>query len=154
KGLAAPEAGEALARARQLCEQSNRPTQLGRVLYGQYLFRLARGDLDQAAHHAGEMRHLGETRNDAMWKYLGSTVSGSACCYHGRFVEARAHSENAVSSWDAPFRAYVVPPPDPYVGALIHLSLTLLCLGYVDQARRRRNETLAEARCLSPHTLG
>ena len=37
--------------------------------------------------------------------------------------------------------------------SLIILSRTLLCLGYVDQARLRRDEALAEARRLSPYTL-
>jgi predicted ATPase len=39
------------------------------------------------------------------------------------------------------------------VVALIYLSRTLLCLGYVDQARRRRNEALADARRHSPYSL-
>ena len=39
KGWPAPEPGKAFARARQLCEQLNRPAQLGPVLVGQYLFR-------------------------------------------------------------------------------------------------------------------
>ena len=33
------------------------------------------------------------------------------------------------------------------------LSRTFLCLGYVDRARRHRNEALAEARRLSPNNL-
>ena len=36
---------------------------------------------------------------------------------------------------------------------LIFLSRTLLYLGYVDQARLRRDEALAEARRLSPYNL-
>jgi predicted ATPase len=39
KGYSAPEPGEAFARARQLCDQANRPQDLGRVLVGQYMFR-------------------------------------------------------------------------------------------------------------------
>jgi predicted ATPase len=84
KGLAAFEAGEAYARARQLCEQLDRPAQLGLVLYGQFLFRIVRGELEQAEHHAEEMRHLGEARNDAMWKCFGSQLSGNICFYLGK----------------------------------------------------------------------
>src|SRR3979490_1117581 len=76
KGLAAFEPGEAYARARRLCEQLNRPVQLGLVLYGQFLFRIVRGELEEAEHHAEEMRHLGEARNDTMRKCFGSEVSG------------------------------------------------------------------------------
>ena len=39
------------------------------------------------------------------------------------------------------------------MATLIILSRTLLCLGYVDQARLRRDEALAEARRISPHNL-
>lgn len=39
---------------------------------------------------------------------------------------------------------------DPYVGAMFHLSRTLLCLGHLDEARLRRDEALAEAQRLSP----
>ena len=67
KGLAAPEPGEALARARHLCELLAQPQQLGMVLRGQFLFGVVRGELDQAERHAEEMLHLGEARNDAMW---------------------------------------------------------------------------------------
>ena len=128
KGLAAHEPAQAFARARQLCELLNRPEQLGRVLYGQYLSRLSRGEIYQAAHHAGEMRHLGEASNDGMWKYFGFRVSGSVCFYLGKFIEARRYNENALCSWNPMFRGFVAPPPDPHVGTLIHLSLTLACL--------------------------
>jgi hypothetical protein len=51
KGFAAPEVGESYDRARQLCQHLNRPQQLGQVLVGQFVCRLVRGELDQAARH-------------------------------------------------------------------------------------------------------
>jgi class 3 adenylate cyclase len=153
KGWSAPEPGEAFARARQLCEQLNRPAQLGQVLYGQYLFRLVRGELDRAEHHAEEMRHLGETQDDAMWKCSGSSISGTTCFWLSKFIDARAYCENALFLWDPMYRALTVATQDLYVHILLNLSRTLLCLGYVDQARLRRDEGLAEARRLSPYNL-
>jgi class 3 adenylate cyclase/tetratricopeptide (TPR) repeat protein len=150
KGPAALEAGEAYARARRLCEQLNRPVQLGLVLYGQFLFRIVRGELEQAEHHAEEMRHLGEARNDAMWKCFGSQLSGNICFYLGKFTDVRAYLENALSLWDPTHRAFAPTAEDPYVGAMFHFSRTLLCLGHLDQARLRRDEALAEAQRLSP----
>jgi predicted ATPase len=153
KGWPAPEPGMAFARARQLCEQLNRPAQLGPVLVGQFLFRLVRGELDQAESHAEEMRHLGETQNDVMWKCSGSSLSGIVCFWLGKFIDARPYSENALSSWDPSYRALAVATQDLYVHILSNLSRTLLYLGYVDQARLRRDEALAEARRLSPYNL-
>jgi class 3 adenylate cyclase/predicted ATPase len=153
KGYTSPEPGEAYARARQLCERLNRPPQLGPVLYGQFVFRLVRGELKHAEHHAEEMRHLGGDRNDMMWKCSGSSLSGIICFWLGKFVDARAYSENAFSLWDPTYRAILASPQDPYVHILLNLSRTLLSLGYIDQARFRRDEALDEARRLSPYNL-
>jgi predicted ATPase len=152
KGYAAPESGEAFGRARQLCKQLNRPAQLGRVLLGQWHFRLVRGELEQAKHHAEEIRHLGEALNDVMWTCFGSTYSGATQFFLGRFTDARAYEENALSLWDPTYRAFATAAEDPYVVTRMRLSRTLLCLGYVDQADSRREEALAEARRLSPST--
>jgi predicted ATPase len=153
KGLAAPEPGEAFARARQLCEHLARPQQLGTVLTGQWLFCLVRAELDQAEHHAEEMRRLGAARDDVMWACFGSSFSGLTRHFTGKFVDARAYLENALSLWDPTFRRSWASPDDPYVQILIFLSRTLLYLGYVDQAQLRRDEALAEARLLSPYNL-
>jgi predicted ATPase len=72
KGVGASEPGEVFARARQLCEQLDRPQQLGTVLTGQWIFRLVRAELDQSEHHTAEVRNLGEVRNDVMWACFGS----------------------------------------------------------------------------------
>jgi predicted ATPase len=153
KGFAAAEPGEAYARGRQLCEQVKRPAQLGEVLVGQFVFRLVRGDLGLAELHAEEISQLGEVRNDPMWKCFGLDRSGTACFWLGKFIDARTCFEKYLSLWDLMYRASWPAPEDLYVVRLVNLSRTLLCLGYVDQARLRRNEALAEARRLLPHTL-
>jgi class 3 adenylate cyclase/tetratricopeptide (TPR) repeat protein len=153
KGIGAPEPGEAFARARQLCKELNQSMQLGSVLIGQFLFRIVRGELEQAENHAREIRELGDSRNDAMWKCFGSVFSGNSCWWLGKFVEARAYLENALYLWDQKYGAIVPTPQDPYLRSLIFLFRTLLCLGHIDQARLRRDEALAEARRLSPYNL-
>ena len=86
------------------------------------------------------------------WKFIGSACSGHICCWRGKFDEARAYYENALSLWDPTYRAFA-STLDPYVVILTFLSRTLLCLGYVDQARLRQDEALAEARRRSPFNL-
>jgi hypothetical protein len=135
KGLSAPEPGEAFARARQLCEQLNQPPQLGEVIKWQFSFRLVRGDLEQAERHAEEIRHLGNASNEAMWKLTGSRLSGIVYCFLGKFILARAHSEDALSLADLSLRAVAAATPeDPHASNLLYLSRALLCLGYIDQA--------------------
>jgi predicted ATPase len=68
KGFAAPATGAALDRARQLCQRSNQSQQLmGPILRGQFTFRLVRGELQQAAHHAEEITHLATLRRKNEW---------------------------------------------------------------------------------------
>lgn len=150
KGLAEVETGEVYARARELCEQLKRPEQLGLVLYGQYLFRIVRGELEQAEHHAGELRHLREAGDDAMWRCFGSQIGGNICFYLGKFSDVRVYHESAFSLWDSTYRAFAPTAEDPYVGAMIHFFRTLLCLGHLDLARSRRDEALTESQRLSP----
>jgi class 3 adenylate cyclase/predicted ATPase len=153
KGYSAPEPGDAFARARYLCEQLNWPPQFGSVLRGEFVFRLVRGELARAEHHADEIRQLGETRNDVMWKCFGSMFSGNICCWLAKFGDARAYYEKALSLWNPAYAAYAATPEDPYIGSLCHISRTLLCLGYVDQARSRTNEALAKGRQISLYNL-
>jgi hypothetical protein len=70
RGHGAPEPGEALARARQLCEKLERASQLGPILTGQWLFCLVRGELEEAENHAEELRHLGKALNDLRWTFF------------------------------------------------------------------------------------
>ena len=138
EGYAAPEAGQAFARARQLCEELHRPPKL-RVLAGQFSFRLVRAELLQAEQHACEIRQLGEAQDDVIWKRSGSSLSGIVCSYLGKFIEARVYLEDWLCSWDPKHRAPSTSAEHPYVVSLVHLSRTLLCLGFLNQARSRRD---------------
>jgi class 3 adenylate cyclase/tetratricopeptide (TPR) repeat protein len=154
KGYGAPEPQEAYVRARELCTKLGRPPQLARVLVGQYLLCAIRGELLEAERHADEIRHLGKVWNEPIWKFTGANLSGIICKYLGKFIDARAHTELAVSLWDPRFRASAASPTDSFVSAMTNLSRTLICLGYADQARLWRDKALAEARRLgSPYTL-
>jgi class 3 adenylate cyclase/predicted ATPase len=152
KGYATPEPGEAYARARQLCEQLNWPQQSAIVLGGQWLYHVARAELEQGEHQAEVMRHLCERSDDVSWNVAAGRISGCTCFFLGKFIEARAYLENILAKWDSTYRASTWAE-DPYVSSLIYLFRTLLCLGYLDQARQRRDEALAEARRLSPDSL-
>ena len=153
KGYGADEPAQTYARARELCEQLNRPAQLGQVLWGHWVFCHVRAELEQAEDYSEAMRHLGDAQTDPMWKCFASAYSADTCSYLGKFTEARAYSEKALSLWNASYRAFVPIAGDPYVVSLISLSQALLWLGHVEQARLRRNEVLSEARRLSPYTV-
>jgi class 3 adenylate cyclase/predicted ATPase len=153
KGYSADEPGEAYARARQLCEELNRPAQLGPVLWGQFVYRYVRAELDQAESLAEELRHQGHIRNDPKWKHTGSHASGVFCSASGSFVDACAYCEDAISMWDPALRAFVPSPEDPYVSVRLYYYRALVCSGRINEARLRVGEALAEARRLSPFNV-
>ena len=142
-GWSAPEPGDAYARARQLCEQLNRPALLRPVLLGQWGFHQVRAELEQAEDCAKQILQFGEIRNELMWKCFGSYVSGYPCFYLGKFADAGAHCKNALSFWDPTYRAFWGSPNDAHVEAMTHFSRTLLSIGYIEQARLWRDQAIA-----------
>jgi class 3 adenylate cyclase/predicted ATPase len=153
KGYGAPELGEALARGRSLCEQLDRAEQLAPVMCGQWVFRSVRGELIQAEQHTEEVRRFADGRNDDVWKCFGHIISGDVSLWLGKFIDARTYLETALSLWEPSYRALGPLPEDTHVHILKFLYRTLVCIGYVDQARLRRDEALAEARRISPYNL-
>jgi len=99
------------------------------------------------------VRRLGKAQDDAMWQCFGSSFSGMTRHFTGKFVEALAYGEKALSLWDPAFRRFSASPDDPFVQLLVFISRTLLYLGYLDKARLRRGEAVAEARRLSPYNF-
>ena len=79
KGYASREADQAFARARQLCEQLNRQAKLVSVLFGQFVIRFQRAELEQLRQDAQEIRQLGEASNDVPLEWLGCRYCGLAC---------------------------------------------------------------------------
>ena len=126
KGYGAAEPAETYARARELCEQLNRPAQLGQVIWGQWVFCHVRAELEQAEGFSNAMRQHADTQNDAMWKCFASAYSADTCSYLGKFREARTYSEKALPLWNASYRAFAPAAGDPYVVSLISLSRALL----------------------------
>jgi class 3 adenylate cyclase/predicted ATPase len=153
KGYGASEPGEAYAQARQLCEQLNRPAQLGTILAGQFAFRQVRAELEQAERHAEEISQLGDALDDVMWKCFGWVYKGHTRTYLGKFTDASICAANALRLWAPKYRALALTPADPHVVSLIFLSRALLCLGQIARARLLGDEALAEAQRLSPYTL-
>ena len=151
KGYGAPETGEAFNRARSLCEQLDRPPQLVSVLHGQWVRVLLAGDLALARSRAEELLTLGMERNDPVWTVMGCRISGVTCCWLGELIAARDYLERGLLLYDpAHHSSYAeLTVDDTHVVMLTYLAWTLLCLGYLDQARAKREAALAEARLLS-----
>ena len=131
--------GDAYARARQLCDQLDRPQQGLLVLYGQWLHYLMQAELDNAQQLAAELLQVGEVRGDIAARVMGRQATGYASLYRGDFIRARARLEHALALYDPNHRPFYIElaAQDPLVFILLQLAPVLACLGYVDQALSR-----------------
>jgi class 3 adenylate cyclase/predicted ATPase len=148
-----PAVGEAFTRARQLCDQLDQPAQASAVMSGQCIYYTIRGELARACQVAKELLEFGEARNDRDATFQGCASSALTWFHIGDFVAARAHAERALALYDPAFwTANWTVSPQSYAGMFLFRSLTYL--GYLDQARFRRDEHLGLARKQAhAHTL-
>jgi predicted ATPase len=151
QGWAAPQAGQANARARELCEQLGVTAQLWPVLYGQWVFHGVRAEHDAAREVADEFLRRAQEHQDAGATVVAHRIQGTGAFWRGDIAAAREHLERTLALYD-PERHHSLAflyVQDPRVAALSALSWTLLAQGYPEQARARSHEALGAARELA-----
>ena len=143
-GWAAPAAGEALGRARQLGARLNQPARLALVLTGQFVYHLNRAELPLAHELSKEILDLGRDEDNTAIKFAGHACSAQSRFLLGDFSGSRADAEEALRLYDP------AHPPFWTIDAqsimLIFYFHSLTYLGYLDEARSRRDEALALGR--------
>jgi predicted ATPase len=147
RGWAAPEAGRANIRARELCELIGATDQLLPVLYGQWAFHAVRAEHCAARDVAEELLRRAQQHQDDAAILVAHRILGISAFWRGEAKAAREHLEHALALND-PVRHHALAllyVQDPRVAALSGLSWTLLALGYPEQARARSREALAAA---------
>jgi class 3 adenylate cyclase/predicted ATPase len=145
KGSAAPEAGDAYARARELWEQLGSPSEFVHIPFGQFLHHWLRGKLDVAQSLAEDLLRLSRQRNDSAGLVLGHLSSGRNLIVVGRFASSRSHLEAGLALYD-PISHRSVVPDDFHIATKTFLGIVLLCLGFPTQALAWSNAAIAEAR--------
>jgi class 3 adenylate cyclase/predicted ATPase len=154
KGHAAPETGQAYARARELWEQLGSPPGFLQVPYGQSRYHGHRGELDQAQRLDEDLLRLSRQRNDSAGLILGHLSAGRNLMYGGKFVASRSHLEAGFALYDPISHRSLVRQFGmyPQVGSQAYLGIVLFCLGYPDQAFVQSNAAIAGARRLAHPT--
>lgn len=157
RGWAAPEVGQANARARELCERLGDTSRLFPVLYGDWVFHVVRAELE-AGRKAGEelLRRAREERELAA-ETVGNRIVGTDAFLRGDVATAREHLEQSLALYDPQQHRSLafLFAQDPRIAGLSVLSWALFALGHPEQARARSNEALADASELSHrNTLG
>jgi predicted ATPase len=152
KGPAAPETGQAYARARELWEQLGSPSEFRQVPFAQSRYHLNRGELDRAQRLDEDLLRLSRQRNDSAGLVLGHVSSGRNLFFGGRLPSSRSHLEEALALYDPIAHGSLVHQADshPHVNSQAFLGIALFCLGFPDRALARSNAAITEARRL-PH---
>ncbi len=150
KGYGTPEVGQAYARSRELCQQIDDARQLGRVLYGLWVFYLTRAELQTALELAEEIQDLSSAQDDADCRLRRHNAMGSTLCFMGQFTRARDHLTQGMAC-EAPRQSRTPSPADatvPQVANFAYASWALWYLGYPDQAlaASQEGERLARER--------
>jgi predicted ATPase len=151
KGYAAPETGDAYARARHLWEQLGSLSEFLRIPYGQSLYHAVRGELDLAQRLDEDLLRLSYQSNDSAGLLLGHASSGRNLMFAGRFAASRSHLEEVLAVYDPISHRALVRQAGfhPHVNSGGHLGVVLFCLGYPDQASAQSSAAIAEARRLA-----
>jgi class 3 adenylate cyclase/predicted ATPase len=151
KGQGAPETGRAYARARQLWERLESPSEFVQIPYGQSRYHAHRGELDLAHRLDEDLLRLSRERNDEAGLVLGHLSSGVNLMFSGMFASSRLHLEKALARYDPISQRPLVRQAGvhPHVFAQAYLGNALFCLGFPDQALARSSANIPETRRLA-----
>ena len=151
KGYAAPEAGEAYGRARELCEQVGETEELFTVLWGMWIYHAAGAEHHTGLELAERLDGLAEKFSDTSYLLEARLAVGCSNLFMGDLQSSREHLEEVVHLYD-PERhaalAFSYGGFDPGMVCLAYLAWTLWLLGDVEQAVARADQAQALIRRL------
>ena len=141
-----PKRFKAYTRARELCRQLGKTSQLCRILGELSIFHYVRSEHLLALELAEEAYNLSQQDEDPRIAALGAWYLGLGLFATGNYTAARAHFAQTTSFYepDLHHQFYVdFRGADPGLSALAYDALCLWCLGYPDQALKRSQDTLS-----------
>jgi predicted ATPase len=151
KGYASPEARQAYARARELCEQMGDTPQLFPVLYGLFLVYLGAGEHKTAHGLATQLLSLAQRQYTSAFLLLAHRALGQVSYYLGEPAAARAHVGQGIALYDPQQHNPHVSGVTTDSGVVCRgfAAWALWLLGYPEQALKRIHEALTLAQELS-----
>jgi class 3 adenylate cyclase/predicted ATPase len=151
KGFAAPDVGQAYARALELCQRDEDTSQLVPVLRGLWEFHELRAEYGPARELGEQLLALAGRTQDPGALLVAHDVMGDTLFWLGEFSEARSHLEQGAALYDVQERQshIFLYGYDAGVACLGFGAWALWFLGYPDQALRRAHAALRVARELA-----
>lgn len=144
QGYASPQVESTFSRAHELCSESRPIQKLMPVLFGLWLYYIAKPQFDEAW-EVGNYYHriASQAQNGAYntWAYAIYCVNN---WYQGRFTESAAYAEKSVASYD-PIRHQPFVQQHGMDAGLVswgHKAMTLCLIGYPDRAYEEGHKSL------------
>ena len=151
RGYAAPEVGPVFQRAREICARVGEPQQQFAMVFGNFAWRIVRGEMDLALVLAHEALAFAEKYDDPGMLMEALFLIGVALFYRGDFAGARYQYEKALALHDDRDRNRIwaaVVGEDAGVTHRCYLALALWHLGYPDRALKVNREARELARSI------
>jgi class 3 adenylate cyclase/predicted ATPase len=151
RGFAAPEVGEAYARAQRLCQELGDNARRFPALFGRWIFLVARSEMSEAIAVADEMRQLADELGDTGPRLIAHRSMTNTWFFLGDMVKAREHAETVLAAYEPGRHGALASlySADPYVVSAFFLAHSLALMGYLEQARPWAHAGLARARELA-----
>ena len=158
KGFGASEVLEAYSRAEELCGRLGERADIFPALWGQWLFRWGRSEMDAAWQLCERLLALAEKYGDAGLKLQAHHASWATSFGRGKLAEVRAHAEAGLAIYNANIHQAMASNygnHDASTCARYFSALSLAFAGEEIKAREMADGALACARRLNdPFTLG
>jgi DNA-binding winged helix-turn-helix (wHTH) protein/predicted ATPase len=151
KGWAAPETGQAYARALDLGKRTGNTTQLFLALFGSWVFAYTRAELRTAHALAQQLLQLAQDTQDRALLMEAHHALGNTLHRQGELTAARTYLEQGIALYDRRRHAShaTLYGLDDGVAGLGYTAWVLWSLGYPDHALQRSREMLALAKKIS-----
>jgi predicted ATPase len=151
RGFAAPEVGEAYARAQQLCQELGDDSRRFPALFGHWIFLTARAEMEEALAVADDMLQLAAAQGDTGPRLIAHRALANTWFFVGDMAKARSHAETVLATYEPARHGALASlySADPYVVSAFFLAHTLALMGHLEQARPWAHAGLARARELA-----
>jgi len=156
RGFAAPEVGDACARAMQLCHRLGDESQLLPTLNGVYSFHLMRAEYARAGAAAADLLATAQRQGNATFEMIGYRAVGGVLLHTGRLVEGRAALERALALYDPTVHGALATRygTDHAQVTSCFLGLVLSLLGFGAEGRAKLQWAVAHSERLGhPHSI-
>ncbi|MDQ4149714.1 MAG: AAA family ATPase, partial [Actinomycetota bacterium] len=147
-GFGAPETGEALSRAQELCRRLGQTKEMAAVLYGLTIFHVVSARYEDARRLAEELMAFTAHSDDPAEKMISHLAFGIVALHQGEVKLARNHLEQSLAGQSGPrdpwFGAWF--PLNPRAFTSTFLAWALWMLGERERARALTREAVEMAR--------